>query len=79
MGFTALRKKAGIDKGSLHSLRHSFASHMAMAGVDLYRIGKMMGHSSVVTTQIYAHLLPSSLRDAILVPPNIRIGSVPAA
>ncbi|MBI3551582.1 MAG: site-specific integrase [Elusimicrobia bacterium] len=79
MGFTALRKKAGLDKGSLHSLRHSFASHMAMAGVDLYRIGKMMGHSSVVTTQIYAHLLPSSLRDAILALPNIRSGSAPAA
>lgn len=66
MGFTALRKKAGLANGSMHSLRHSFASHLAMAGIDLYRIGKMMGHSSPITTQIYAHLLPSSLREAVL-------------
>ena len=42
-----------------------------MAGIDLYRIGKMMGHSSPVTTQIYAHLLPSSLREAVLKLPTL--------
>jgi hypothetical protein len=36
-----------------------------MAGVDLLRIGRMMGHSTVVTTQIYAHLLSSSLKEAM--------------
>lgn len=65
-GFTRIRKRTGLTHGSLHSLRHSFASHLAMAGIDLLRIGQMMGHSSVTTTQMYAHLLPSSLREAVL-------------
>ncbi len=51
--------------------QHKFASHLAMKGIDLYRIGKMMGHTSVVTTQIYAHLLPSSLNEAITEIPSI--------
>lgn len=63
--FTRFLTRLDINKGSLHSLRHSFASHMAMAGIDLYRIGRMMGHSEPSTTQIYAHLLPSSLAEAV--------------
>lgn len=69
--FTKLVKRASVNKGSLHSLRHSFASHLAMRGVDLKRIGEMMGHTSIVTTQIYAHLLPSSLSKALAVMPGI--------
>ncbi|MBI4063507.1 MAG: site-specific integrase [Elusimicrobia bacterium] len=63
--FSKLLSRTGINKGSLHTLRHSFASHLAIKGVDLYRISKLMGHSSVVTTQIYAHLLPSDMHDAV--------------
>lgn len=66
LGFSRLLRNSGVGKGSLHSLRHTFASHLAMAGVDLYRIGRLMGHSSPVTTKIYAHLLPSSLREVVL-------------
>ncbi len=69
--FSKLLKKSGVHRGSLHSLRHSFASHLAMKGVDLYRIGKMMGHNSPMTTQIYAHLLPSSLKEAVTNIPDI--------
>jgi integrase len=69
--FSKLLKRTGINKGSLHSLRHSFASHLAMRGIDLHRIGRMMGHSSVVTTQIYAHLLPSSLNEALSLMPVV--------
>ena len=59
--------RAGIKRRvSPHVLRHSFASHLAMAGVDLFRIGRMLGHSSPKTTQIYTHLMPSSLREAVL-------------
>ncbi|OIO04655.1 MAG: hypothetical protein AUJ52_14825 [Elusimicrobia bacterium CG1_02_63_36] len=64
--FTRFLEKSGVAKGGLHALRHSFASHLAMAGVDLFRIGRMLGHSSPKTTQIYAHLMPSSLREAVL-------------
>ncbi|MCG3204979.1 MAG: Tyrosine recombinase XerC [Elusimicrobia bacterium] len=71
--FTRIVKKAGVNKGSLHTLRHTFASHLASAGVDLLRVGRMMGHSSVVTTQIYAHLMPSSLKEAVTYLPEIGI------
>lgn len=64
--FSRILHRAELEKGSLHTLRHSFASHLAMRGVDLLRIGQMMGHSSVTTTQLYAHLLPSSLKEAVL-------------
>ncbi len=76
--YSRILKRAGINKGSLHSLRHTFASHLAMAGVDLLRIGRMMGHSTVVTTQIYAHLLPSSLKEAVTYLPNLKnISKIP--
>ena len=49
----------------LHKLRHTFASHLAQAGVDLYRISKLLGHSSIQMTEIYAHLSASDLPSAI--------------
>ena len=50
---------------SLHNLRHTFASHLVMAGKDLYTVGKLLGHSSVAVTQMYAHLAPDYLRVSI--------------
>lgn len=41
-----------------HMLRHSFASLLAMKGVSIYKISKWMGHETVATTEIYAHLCP---------------------
>jgi len=49
-------KKAKIDNFRFHDCRHDFASQLAMAGVDLYEISKLMGHSSVTVTEKYAHL-----------------------
>lgn len=43
-----------------HMLRHTFASQLAQRGVRLEMIGKWLGHSSVTTTEIYAHLCPIS-------------------
>ncbi|MCX6138696.1 MAG: site-specific integrase [Ignavibacteriales bacterium] len=48
-----------------HSLRHTCASHLVSAGVSLYVVQNILGHSNVSTTMIYSHLSPSSLQDSI--------------
>lgn len=57
---------AGIeDLTKLHTLRHTFASHLIMSGVDLPTVQKLMGHSNIQTTMIYAHLTPDHLAEAV--------------
>ena len=58
--------KAGVDSGiHFHSLRHSFASNLVQNNVALYTVKELLGHGSITTTQIYAHLNMDSLRDAV--------------
>jgi site-specific recombinase XerD len=56
--FKAICKKAGIEDYHLHTLRHTFASQLVMAGVSIYKVSQWLGHSDVTTTMIYAHLEP---------------------
>jgi integrase len=49
----------------LHTLRHTFASRMVQAGVDLYSVKELLGHSTIRVTERYAHLSPARLRAAI--------------
>ena len=58
-------RKAEIEDFRFHDLRHTFATRLAQAGVDLYKISKLLGHEDINTTQRYAHHCPDSLRDGV--------------
>lgn len=49
---------SGIEDFSLHTLRHTFASHLVIKGISIYKVSRWLGHKSVNTTMIYAHLAP---------------------
>jgi len=63
--FTHALKCAGLPHYRIHDARHTFCSHLAMRGVPLYTIARLVGHSTVEMTQRYAHLAPESLANAV--------------
>lgn len=58
-------KKAGIEDFTFHDLRHTFATRLVQAGVDLYRVQRLLGHKSIIMTMRYSHHYPESLRSSI--------------
>ena len=61
-----LAKQCGFpDVTKIHSLRHTFASHLVMKGVDLATIKQLMGHSDIDTTMIYSHLTEDHVNNAV--------------
>lgn len=61
----AAMREVGLGHARLHDLRHSSASEMINAGVDLYTVGAVLGHKSAVSTARYAHLAAAKLSDAV--------------
>ena len=72
--FSALLAEAKIENLRLHDLRRTFASNLVNAGVSVYEVRDLLGHSDVKTTQIYAHLATQKLQGASEVSAQI-IGS----
>ena len=60
-------RNAGLRKVGWHTLRHTFASHLAMRSVPLVKIQKLMGHKTIEMTLRYAHLCPDTVREAVQV------------
>jgi site-specific recombinase XerD len=58
-------RRAGIQQVGWHTLRHTFASHLAAAGTPITSIQVLLGHANITMTMRYTHTSPSALRDAV--------------
>jgi integron integrase len=61
---TATRKAAIHKRVNVHTLRHSFATHQLLRGLNIRQLQELMGHNSIETTQIYLHCLPTEINQA---------------
>ena len=60
-----IRREAGLQDVRIHDLRHTFASVAVSSGTPLYEVGRLLGHASIQSTQRYAHLERSRLKDSL--------------
>jgi site-specific recombinase XerD len=57
----ALEKSGLVKKGSVHNLRHSFATHLLDSGTDIRYVQQLLGHKDIKTTMIYSHLSQTNI------------------
>ncbi len=65
--WAALVERAQLQDFTFHDLRHDYASRLVQAGVDLYTVRDLLGHSSITLTERYAHLRPDAKHKAVAV------------
>jgi site-specific recombinase XerD len=53
----AVRHTGMVKRATPHTFRHSFATHLLMAGYDIHTVQELLGHKDVATTMIYTHVL----------------------
>jgi len=63
--FLAALRRSGIKHCRFHDMRHTFATRLVMAGVDLVTVKELLGHRSIETTMIYSHPTPEHKRRAV--------------
>jgi len=63
--FIDVAEQAGLGEFKLHSLRHTFACRLIASGVDIYTVSKLLGHSDLKTTMIYAKVELGTLQNAV--------------
>ena len=63
--FTRLTEKVELKDVRFHDLRHTFASHLVMSGVDLVTVQQLLGHAHISMTMRYAHLAPEHRAKAV--------------
>lgn len=76
--FEEAAKDAGLDICWYEATRHTFASRLVMAGVDLRTVADLMGHGTIQMTRRYAHLAPQHQLDAVerlTLPTDTRTGT----
>lgn len=63
--WAVLVERAQLSDFTFHDMRHDFASRLVQAGVDLYQVRDLLGHSSITLTERYSHLAPHQKRAAV--------------
>ena len=64
--FCKICRILGIKNATFHTLRHTFASYWVMSGKDIASLSKILGHSDISTTMIYAHLSEEHIKKQIV-------------